>query len=421
MKDTSGYNTWACGYFSEIVSNAFNQLYQNKAGTADYFANFWVEVAKQFKDNPAVLGYELMNEPWTGDIFQDASLLLPGNAGKNLLEPFFNRASDAIRAVDDETLVFWEPVTYSYFVNPGEHSLLDAFLDAYLKTHNVSIFFPLLEQACGELEEIFKTDVAAMPKEIIDGLLTKYFHSLNSVDRSSLAGAAAAVDEPSIWSPGFSAPPGGPDYLNRTVLSWHYYCWAITDGSDAVYDPVIRGVCDDLLGPTVFSTVEFRAKELGGSATFLTEFGECEPNATLTNSTGDIECNFVLDQADLHLQSWTYWDTCQGRVFWDADGNPVTDLVKVFTRPYPPATAGIPVRLFFNHADRKFEFTFTPDPTITAPTEIFVPPLVYTDGYSVRVSSGVEWQPSPSDGNKIEVRVTGEVQGDDITVLIDPI
>ncbi len=38
-----------------------------------------------------ILGYELMNEPWTGDIYQDLSLLLPGNAGGKLLEPFFNR------------------------------------------------------------------------------------------------------------------------------------------------------------------------------------------------------------------------------------------------------------------------------------------------------------------------------------------
>ena len=44
MKDTSGFNTWACGYFSQTVSNAFQQLYSNKAGTADYFANFWVQV-----------------------------------------------------------------------------------------------------------------------------------------------------------------------------------------------------------------------------------------------------------------------------------------------------------------------------------------------------------------------------------------
>ncbi len=36
----------------------------------------------------------------------------------------------------------------------------------------------------------------------------------------------------------------------------------------------------------VFISVKERAIELGGSATFLTEFGICEPNATLTNSTG---------------------------------------------------------------------------------------------------------------------------------------
>ena len=34
-------------------------------------------------------------------------------------------------------------------------------------------------------------------------------------------------DKPSIFGPGFQTVPGGPNYLNRTVLSWHYYCWAI--------------------------------------------------------------------------------------------------------------------------------------------------------------------------------------------------
>ncbi len=41
-----------------------------------------------------ILGYELMNEPWTGDIYQDLNLLLPGNAGGKLLEPFFNRYTE---------------------------------------------------------------------------------------------------------------------------------------------------------------------------------------------------------------------------------------------------------------------------------------------------------------------------------------
>ena len=43
----------------------------------------------------------------------------------------------------------------------------------------------------------------------------------------------------------------------------------------------------------VFFSVKERAVELGGSATFLTEFGICEPNATLTNSTG--KDDYVLE------------------------------------------------------------------------------------------------------------------------------
>ena len=43
--------------------------------------------------------------------------MLPGNAGYKLLEPFYNSAHEAVREVDDETLIFWEPVTYAYFVN----------------------------------------------------------------------------------------------------------------------------------------------------------------------------------------------------------------------------------------------------------------------------------------------------------------
>ena len=44
------------------------------------------------------------------------------------------------------------------------------------------------------------------------------------------------------------------------------------------FDPVLKAVCDDFLGPLVFNTVDARAEELGGSATMLTEFGECSPS-----------------------------------------------------------------------------------------------------------------------------------------------
>ena len=88
---------------------------------------------------------------------------MPGNAGYELLEPFYNVASDAIREVDDEKIIFYEPVTYAYFVNVGlfeiqpmihiqclmqvhQNFIIDGVLDEYLKTHNITDFLPILKE-----------------------------------------------------------------------------------------------------------------------------------------------------------------------------------------------------------------------------------------------------------------------------------
>lgn len=65
------------------------------------------------QDNPTVLGYEYMNEPWIGDYFQDGSLRLPGVAGRNNLMPAYNILTEEIRKVDPNNgIVFYEPVIY---------------------------------------------------------------------------------------------------------------------------------------------------------------------------------------------------------------------------------------------------------------------------------------------------------------------
>ena len=34
--------------------------------------------------------------------------------------------------------------------------------------------------------------------------------------------------------------------LLRTVMSWHYYCWALGYSNDQEFDPVLRVMCDDV-------------------------------------------------------------------------------------------------------------------------------------------------------------------------------
>ena len=52
------------------------------------------------------------------------------------------------------------------------------------------------------------------------------------------------------------------------------------------------------------------------------------------------------------------------------------------------AIAGVPAAMSFDAATGAFRLRYRPDRRITAPTEIFVSPLHYPDGYRVTVTGG---------------------------------
>ena len=81
----------------------------------DKLATVWKLLAEEFKDNPAVIGYNVINEPWAGNVFKDGSLLLPGETGRKNLAPMYEKVNKAIREVDEKTLLFWEPATWSHW------------------------------------------------------------------------------------------------------------------------------------------------------------------------------------------------------------------------------------------------------------------------------------------------------------------
>lgn len=96
-------------YLTYAVAEAFQNLYDNKQGIADAFGDFWAVVAARFANNSAVLGYELLNEPWVGDVYADPLLLtLPEHADKKNLVHFYERVAGKLRAKDDQKLLFWE-------------------------------------------------------------------------------------------------------------------------------------------------------------------------------------------------------------------------------------------------------------------------------------------------------------------------
>ena len=101
--------TFSDYYVSEAVSGAFQALYENENGLMDAYLRFWDFVSKTFAQNTNVIGYELINEPFFGDIFKNPKLLESGVTDREYLLPMYDKATKVIRQNDASHIIFFEP------------------------------------------------------------------------------------------------------------------------------------------------------------------------------------------------------------------------------------------------------------------------------------------------------------------------
>ena len=100
--------SFALYYTTNAAGAAFQGLYDNVNGMQDHFAEYWTTLAKLFADNEYVLGYELINEPWLGDVFHNPKYALPEVADRENLAPMYARLNSDIRKIDDQHIIFYE-------------------------------------------------------------------------------------------------------------------------------------------------------------------------------------------------------------------------------------------------------------------------------------------------------------------------
>jgi len=251
-------------------------------------------------------------------------------------------------------------------------------------------------------------------------LYDKLAKAIRSVDNKTLI-----FYEPVVWGvrlngkyfgTGFDHVPGGEDYRDRSVLSYHYYCMILAldpvPGNDST--PVFQRVfCDDVEGPAVLKSVQVDINRLGGSG-FLTEFGACHGSPTC-----DEQLRWSLNAADTAFQSWAYWGVVR-----DA-----TTTVDRLARVYARAIAGRPLYSYYipDQDQRYFLLTYSIDTTIQQPTEIFVPDVHFPNAsYGVSVSDGLKWKVNPTNPSIVLVEPSDELLQSGkttavVTVKIQPI
>lgn len=78
-------------------------------GLQDRYAAAWAHVARRFRGDHAVLGYEILNEPFPGTNWPQCENSTGCPVFDAKLTAFYARVDHAIRRVDPRTLVFYEP------------------------------------------------------------------------------------------------------------------------------------------------------------------------------------------------------------------------------------------------------------------------------------------------------------------------
>ncbi|MGC0328424.1 endoglycosylceramidase [Streptomyces sp. SAI-170] len=99
---------WFSEYFEPAVQRAFTHLYEDD-DLRRAQSGMWRVLAGRFAHHPAVLGYDLINEPM-GELRPGEDL--PTAAARieaEQLTPMYNRLADAVRSEDRDAWIFFEP------------------------------------------------------------------------------------------------------------------------------------------------------------------------------------------------------------------------------------------------------------------------------------------------------------------------
>jgi endoglycosylceramidase len=100
-------------YTAPEVASAFDALYKNKDGLLDKMMAYWSVVSARFAANDNVIGYDILNEPWTANMYHQESLFLhPTSFDTDVLFPISQEAHTTVRVNDQSHIIFFEAAQF---------------------------------------------------------------------------------------------------------------------------------------------------------------------------------------------------------------------------------------------------------------------------------------------------------------------
>lgn len=100
-------------YWTPEVSAVFDNFWANADGLRDGWIRAWEVAAREWRDQPYSMGYDLLNEPWAGSEWTSCLATGCPSTYAEELQPAFEAALRAIRVIDPSGIVWWEPQQFA--------------------------------------------------------------------------------------------------------------------------------------------------------------------------------------------------------------------------------------------------------------------------------------------------------------------
>lgn len=327
---TDGYKykfhhfTWAEGYFwGRATQHSFDSFWENKQvngkGLRDYYADMWLHVATRLGSHPAVIGFDLMNEPFMGadggKIFKKIILELikvtlcdPSISKKELIDTLIHK-DKRLRIAEQYTSYHMRKVTSK--------------ADALVKKFDTERYTPFINETTSKIRTVNKNGIVFLEN--------CYYSNL------AIPCCAGEITVDGKRDKSFGYAPHTYDLVADSPM----YKYAGTNRIKAQLEEP-RRMQERLDIPVVFG-------EWGGYQADTEWYYHCE---------------YILDTFDKYHWSDTYWAYFPGLF-----ESPIYD--GVLNRPYPRAVAGKITEYRHDRENNAFTLSFEQPEGVNAPTEIY--------------------------------------------------